>query len=74
MINKLIGIALVAAGTFALWFGGVPYKSTETVVKLGPLEAKAELDKNWEIPKPISAGAIGLGVVFLLLPGSRKKS
>lgn len=74
MMNKLIGIVLVAAGTAALWFGGIPYKSTETVVKLGPLEAKAELDKNWEIPKPVSAGVIGLGVVFLLVPGGRKKA
>lgn len=72
-MNKLIGLILVAAGTAGLWFGGIPYKSNETVVKIGPLEAKAELDKNFEIPKPISAGAIGLGVVLLLIPGGRKK-
>lgn len=72
-MNKLIGLILVAAGTAGLWFGGIPYKSNETVVKIGPLEAKAELDKNFEIPKPVSAGAIGLGVVLLLIPGGRKK-
>ncbi|MFT3708227.1 MAG: hypothetical protein QM817_11290 [Archangium sp.] len=72
-MNKLIGLVLVAAGVAGLWFGGVPYKSNETVVKIGPIEAKAELDKTWEIPKPVSAGLVGVGVVFLLLPGRRKK-
>ncbi|MFO0596171.1 MAG: hypothetical protein U0228_12725 [Myxococcaceae bacterium] len=73
-MNKLIGIVLVAAGTAGLWFGGIPYRTNETVLKVGPLEAKADVDRTMEIPKPISAGAVGVGVVFLLLPGGRKKS
>lgn len=72
-MNKLLGVILVAAGVAALWFGGVPYKTNETVVKLGPIEAKAEMDKTLEIPKPVSAGLAGVGVVLLLLPGGRKK-
>jgi hypothetical protein len=73
-MNKLIGILLVAAGTAALWFGGIPYRTNETVVKLGPLEAKADVDRTLEIPRPISAGLNGLGVIFLLIPsGGRKK-
>ena len=54
-MNKLLGVILVALGVAALWFGGIPYKSNETVLKLGPLEAKAELDKTAEIPKSFSA-------------------
>lgn len=72
-MNKIIGIVLVAAGTAGLWFGGIPYRTNETVVKLGPLEARADVDRTLEIPRPISAGLSGLGVVFLLIPGSRKK-
>ena len=72
-MNKLLGVILVALGTAALWFGGVPYKSNETVLKLGPLEAKAELDKVAEIPKPVGGGLIAVGVVLLVLPGGRKK-
>lgn len=72
-MNKLLGVILIACGVAALWFGGVPYKSNETVVKLGPLEAKAELDKTLEIPKPVSAGLVGVGVLLLLVPGSKKK-
>lgn len=72
-MNKLLGLILVAAGTAGLWFGGIPYKSNETIVKLGPLEAKADLDKTLDIPKPVSAGAIGLGAILLLIPGGKRK-
>ena len=73
-MNRLLGIILIALGTAGLWFGGVPYKSNETVLKLGPLEAKAELDKVAEIPKPVSGVLIAVGTVLLLIPGRRKKS
>lgn len=72
-MNKLLGVILCALGVAALWFGGIPYKSNETVLKLGPLEAKAELDKTAEIPKPVGATLVGVGVVLLLIPGGRKK-
>ena len=42
-------------------------------LKLGPLEAKADLDKTLEIPKPVGAGLVGVGVVLLLIPGGRRK-
>ncbi len=72
-MNKLFGVVLIAAGVAGFWFGGIPYKSNETIVKIGPLEAKADLDKKLEIPKPVSAVLIGVGTVLLLVPGGRKK-
>ena len=72
-MNKLIGLVLIAVGVVALWFGGIPYKTNETVLKLGPLEAKADLDKTLDIPKPVGAGLVGVGVVLLLIPGGRRK-
>lgn len=72
-MNKLLGVILIGLGTAALWFGGVPYKSNETVFKLGALEAKAELDKTAEIPKPVAGTLVAVGVVLLLIPGRRKK-
>lgn len=71
-MNKLLGLILIGLGVAALWIGGVPYKSNETVFKLGSLEAKAELDKVAEIPKPVGAGLVAVGVVFLLIPGRKK--
>ena len=73
-MNKLLGLVLITLGVAALWLGGIAYKSRETVLKLGPLEAKAELDKTAEIPKPVGAGLVGVGALLLLIPGGRKKS
>lgn len=70
---KLAGIALIAAGTAGLWFGGVPYRTKETVVKIGAFEANAEVDRQLQIPRPVSGGAIGLGTLLLLVPRGRKK-
>ena len=72
MTIKLIGIALVAVGTAGLWFGGIPYRTNDTIVKLGPLEAKADVDRTLDIPKPVSAGLNGVGVVLLLVAGKRR--
>lgn len=73
MAPKLIGILLVAAGTAGLWFGGIPYRTNDTVVKLGPIEAKADVDRTLEIPKPVSAGLNAVGVLLLVvLPGRRR--
>lgn len=72
-MRKLLGVVLNAAGVAALWFGGIPYTSKETVVKLGPLEAEAELHKKVEIPQPVGAGLVGAGTLLLLLPSGRKK-
>lgn len=72
-MNRLLGVILIGLGTAGLWFGGVPYKSNETVLKLGAFEAKAELDKVAEIPKPVAGTSIAIGTVLLLIPGRRKK-
>lgn len=72
-MRKLVAVLLNAAGVAALWFGGIPYTSKETVVKLGPLEAEAELKRKVDIPQPVGAGLVGVGTVLLLLPSSRKK-
>lgn len=70
---KLLGVLLVAAGTALLWFGGVPYRGQETLLKVGSFEARAELDKKLEVPRPVSAGLVALGTVLLLLPAGRKR-
>lgn len=68
--NSLIGLILIAAGVAGFWFGAVPFKHEEEVVKLGGLRIKGQVD-DVEIPKPISAGAIALGTVLILL-GKKK--
>jgi hypothetical protein len=68
--NTIIGLILVAAGVAGFWFGALPFKHEEEVVKLGGLRIKGQVDEV-EIPKAVSAGAVALGAVFLVL--GRKK-
>ena len=70
---KLLGMLLNAAGVAALWFGGVPYTTKDTLVEIGPVKAEATVKRKVEIPPEVGAGAVGLGTVLLLIPG-RKKS
>jgi hypothetical protein len=70
---KVVGLVLIAAGTALLWHGGVPYTSNEPVVKLGPLEARADIERKLEVPRPVSAGAIGAGALLLLVAGGRRR-
>jgi hypothetical protein len=72
-MNKLLGVLLIATGVASLWFGGIPYTTRETIVKLGPLESKMDRETVLEIPKPVSAGLVGFGVLLLLLPSGKKK-
>jgi len=69
---KIAGIILNVLGVLALWFGGVPYKSRETVVQIGGFKADMEVEKRAEIPPQVGAGAVALGTVLLLFPVRRK--
>ncbi|MBK7862024.1 MAG: DUF3185 domain-containing protein [Archangiaceae bacterium] len=73
---RIAGVVLNLLGVLSLWFGGVPYKTRETVLDIGPLKATTEVEKKAEIPPPIGAGLVGGGTVLLLLAGlgSRKRS
>lgn len=58
MRMKLIaGIVLLALGVFSLVYGGVGYTSEETVIDVGPLEAKAQTREKVPIP-PIVGGVV----------------
>ncbi len=69
----LAGLVLIAFGTVALWFGGIPYRTNETVLDLGPLKATATRDRTVEIPQPVGAGCIGGGALLLILGGRTRK-
>ncbi len=69
----LLGLLLIALGVVVLMFGGVPYRTTETVLELGPIHATAKRDKTFEIPPPVGAGCVGVGAVLLIIGGRRKK-
>jgi uncharacterized membrane protein HdeD (DUF308 family) len=69
---KIVGILLIVLGIIALIFGGISYTREETLVNLGPIQAKTETRET--IPLPPILGALALvGGVVLLVADSRKK-
>lgn len=69
---KLLALLLNVVGVAALYFGGIPYTTKDTVVQLGPLKAEASMKRKLEIPPEVGAAAVALGTVLLLLPRGRK--
>ena len=67
----LIGIILIALSVLSFAYQGIPYRTRETVVDLGPIHATEEKDKS--IPLPPIFGAIALvGGIVLIVAGTRQ--
>ncbi|MGH8680971.1 MAG: hypothetical protein ACREVS_02590 [Burkholderiales bacterium] len=71
-MRKLIGIALIAAGTLGLVYGSFSYTKEKHEAKIGPLRFTVQQKESVNVPVWAGAGAIGVGV-FLLLVGGKKK-
>jgi hypothetical protein len=67
----LIGIILIALSVLSFAYQGIPYKTREKVVDIGPIEATAEKNKSIPLP-PIFGGIALVGGIVLLIAGSRQ--
>lgn len=70
-VTRIIGILLIIAGTAGLIYGDFSYTQTTHEAELGPLEFELAEKETVAIPVWAGAGAIGLGVILLLV-GRRK--
>jgi uncharacterized membrane protein len=68
---KIVGILLIVLGIVALIWGGISYTREETLVDIGPIEAKAETRETIPLP-PVLGGLALVGGIALLIAGSRK--
>jgi hypothetical protein len=68
----LLGLALVLIGAATLLYGHFSYRTRETVVKLGPLEATAERTKTVPLPPILGWGMIGAGACVLVFSSKSK--
>lgn len=69
---RLIGIVLIIAGTTGLIYGDFSFTKETHEAKLGPLEFQVEEKETIAVPTWAGAGAIGIGVVLLLVGGRRR--
>ena len=71
----IVGIILIVIGVVALAYQGITYRtqSREKVLKIGPIEAHATVEREKTIPLPPILGVAALaGGVVLLVVNSRK--
>ena len=68
---KVVGIALLAAGTLALVYGGFTYTKETHETRIGPLELVVKDRARVDIPVWAGVGAIAVGAVLLLVPRRR---
>lgn len=70
---RILGIVLVVAGALALAYGGFSYTKETHQAKVGPLEFSLKEKQEVNVPQWAGIGAIGLGVVLLVLGGRKGK-
>jgi TRAP-type C4-dicarboxylate transport system permease small subunit len=69
---KMIAVLLVAAGLFALVYGGFDYPKSAHEAKVGSVEFAVKSEGRTRIPVWAGAGAVVLGTLMLLVPLRRK--
>jgi hypothetical protein len=69
-LRQFIGVILIAFGAYVL-VRGFTFKTKETVVDLGPVEARAE--EGHTVP-PWSGAVIGAVGLLLIVAGSRRRA
>lgn len=70
-IRQLIGVILIAFGAYIL-IRGFSFTTKETVVDLGPIEARA--DERYTFPPWTGAVIGGLGLLMVVAGGSRRRA
>jgi len=66
-VKKFIGILLIVAGTLGLIYGGFSFTKDKHDVKLGSLQFSVAEKETVNVPVWAGAGAIGIGVILLLI-------
>ena len=69
--TRIVGILLIVGGVLGLAYGGFSYTKETHSAKLGPLVLKVEEKETVAIPLIVSAGAVALGVLLIVV--GRKK-
>lgn len=67
----IIGVVLAVLGGVSLWLGGIPYTTTETM-ELGPIQASADVERQYRIPPLAAGGLLALGVGLAVYGATRK--
>lgn len=70
--TRIIGVLLIVAGTAGLIYGDFSFTKETHQAELGPLELELPEKETVQVPTWAGAGAIGVGVILLLVGGRRR--
>ena len=70
--RRIVGAVLIAFGMVSLLWGGISWTREETIVDLGPIQARAEERETIPLPPLLGGVALAAGAVLLLLPSRRR--
>jgi hypothetical protein len=69
---SIAGLVLIVLGLGALAYGGITYKTRETVIDIGPIRATADQERTFPLP-PVAGIVAVVGGIALLMTGTRKR-
>jgi hypothetical protein len=69
----VVGLVLLIAGVVSIVFDGIPVKAERDTLRIGPLEATIEHEKEALVPRGVAIGAIIGGSVLVILGATRRK-
>lgn len=70
--NPILGIVLILVGVAILAYGHFRYRTTDTVLEVGPIKATAEHTKTVPLPPILGWLFVGGGVCALVYSGRTK--
>ncbi|MCS3904126.1 drug/metabolite transporter (DMT)-like permease [Methylohalomonas lacus] len=70
-ILRVIGVLLIIAGAVGLAYGQFSYTEETHNADLGPIEFQVEDKETINVPTWAGLGAVGLGVILLVVPGRK---
>lgn len=68
---RIAGGILIVIGLIGLIWGGISWTEEETLVDIGPIEARAEREKTVPITPVVGGIALVAGIVLLVVPRRR---
>ncbi len=68
---RVIGVLLIIGGAVGLAYGQFSYTEETHNADLGPIEFQIEDKETINVPTWAGLGAVGLGVILLVVPGRK---
>ena len=70
---RIVGVILIVLGVIALAYGGISYTREETLIDVGPIEARTQTRETIPLPPVLGALALVGGIVLMVADSRRRR-